>query len=81
MGFPKVGGNGSGKVQIEGNADKGKCEKSPAGNYLEAGGESICVYLYDDDMSPMKNVEVEDLTPSGEVKVKDKETGRTGTIG
>lgn len=76
MGVPFKGKDGNAKVQFEKNADQSKCEKSPAGHYIDG----VCIYLYDEEMKPMDGVEVEDLTPSGQVKVRDKETNEIGTI-
>lgn len=67
------------KFQIDPDPNKSKCEKSPAGHYLEEGGQGVCVYLYDEDMKPMENVDIEMLTDNG-VKVRDKETGKTHMI-
>ncbi len=67
------------KFQIEPDPDKSKCEKSPAGHYREEGDDAFCVYLYDEDMKPMENVDIEMLTSDG-VKVRDRETGETKTI-
>lgn len=68
------------KTQIKVNADESECKSSPAGHFVKAGDVDVCLYLYQEDMKPTENVEVEDITPKGEAIVRNTDTGEKSKV-
>lgn len=73
------GGDQIKKTQIELNVDPNRCDRQPGGHLIKSGETNVCIYLYDADEKPIKDVEVEDLTSDGAI-VRDKKTGERETV-
>jgi hypothetical protein len=83
LGLSLRGGGDDGKkaqTKIDLSPDPQKCKEQPAGHLIEQDGKQACVYLYDEEMRPMKNVDVQSLTPSGNVKLEDGRTIKPSSV-
>lgn len=79
MGKVPFTGNGSKRALLDEDIEKSQCEQHPAGHYVQkADGSDACLFIYEGD-GPVKDLEVENITPEG-VKVRDKNTGETETL-